>query len=64
MRGGFYQVIFGEGVPGILGSSPVVGFLGPGLPGPRRVDLKRKARDRRRKKLVRSQKAHMRRVSG
>jgi hypothetical protein len=42
----------------------IVGWRGDGEPGFRTVDEKRKARDRRRRKLARWQRRHMRDVGG
>jgi hypothetical protein len=59
-----YTVVFGPLVPGVLGGREILGFLGPGESGPRRVDRKRKAKDRRRRKLARAQKRRMRKRGG
>jgi hypothetical protein len=63
-----YTVVFGPGIPGVLGGREILGFIGPGEPGLRaanwqamsRQQRNRKLRNRRRSKLARAQRRQMR----
>lgn len=51
-----YVAQFGPSPPGQLGGAEVIGFIGPGEPGPRRVDRKAKEKARLHRKRTKNRK--------